>query len=112
MQKTVLYQGQQIPIERVKGGPPPEVGKDIYVRSAWYLSRGADDFAGGLCRVTKVYANMSGGEPTWYVEIAERPGYSYNWVYLRDQQDELKAQYGDQRGHPDPDLDPSANQRD
>lgn len=109
---TVLYQGQQIPIERVQGGPPPEVGTDIYVRSAYYLSHGADDFEGGLCKVTKVYAGVSAGEPTWFVEIEERPGHSYNWAMLREEQDKLKAQHGDRRGHPDPDLDPSANQWD
>lgn len=110
--KTVEYRGLQIPIERVQGGPPPEVGKDIYVLSSYYLSHGADDFEGGLCKVTKVYADMSAGEPTWFVEIEERPGYRYNWALLRKEQDKLKAQHGDRRGYPDPDNDPDANRWD
>jgi hypothetical protein len=92
-----------------KGEPPPAVGSDIYVRTSRYLSHGRDDFQGGLCKVAKVTTGISAGQLTWFVEVEERPGTSYNWEILRDEQAKLKSKYGDTRGYEDPDNDPSAN---
>ena len=39
------------------------------------------------------------------VGVEERPGTLYNYKYLLDEQDELKEQFGDQVGYPDPDVD-------
>lgn len=107
--KTVMYEGKRIPIESVLGGPSPKVGEDVYLPTRWYLSHGRDDFQGGLCKVTKVYVDTSAGDPTWFIEVAERPGYSSNWASLREDQAKLKAEFGDKRGYPDPDEHPDSN---
>jgi hypothetical protein len=109
MQGKVQFEGRWIEETTVRGGPPPAVGSDIYVRTAWYLSHGADDFEGGLCKVTKVTVGMSAGNPTWYVEVAERPGHSYNWAILREEQESLAEEHGNRRGYPNPDNDPESN---
>lgn len=93
----------------------PKVGDTIYVPSAWYLSHGKDDFAGGKATVTKVDASRytdRDGEPIVYIRIKERPGTEYNWKTLEPQQEKLKVEYGDQVAHPDPDDSPESNQWD
>lgn len=85
----------------------PSVGDDIYVPSQWYMSHGHDDFEGGLVRVTKVH--FSSQWKRWTIEVAERPGHGYFWDTLRNEQERLKAEYGDRRGHPDPDDHPDSN---
>ena len=105
----VRYMGKQIPAESVGGSPPPKVGDTIYVDSAWYLSHGEDDFEGGRVTVSSVRVDTSAGEPTWFVSITERPGHSYNWAILKERQAELAAEFGDKKGHPDPDNDPEFN---
>ena len=87
----------------------PEVDDDIYVPSAYYLSHGVDDFEGGLCRIVKIECpEWSKGTP--FVEVAERPGHSYNLDYLLGRQDELRERFGDKRGKEAPDYDPRFNE--
>lgn len=84
----------------------PLVGDKIYVPSAFYISHGSDDFAGGIATVSKVEKEMSGGEMATFVEIKERPGSSYNWTqFIGPDQDKLKKQYKNQKAHSDPDID-------
>jgi hypothetical protein len=45
----------------------------------------------------------------WTIEVEERPNHGYFWDTLRDEQEKLKAEYGDRRGHPSPDDSPSSN---
>ena len=93
----------------------PKVGETIYVPSAWYLSHGKDDFAGGKATVTKVEVSRytdRDGEPIVCICIKERPGTEYNWKTLEPQQEKLKVEYGDQVAHPDPDDSPESNQWD
>ena len=89
--------------------PPPKVGDDIYVGTALYLSHGVDDFHGGLCKISKVKPAISAGKPEWFISVEERPGWSYNYASLLKEQAELKAQYGETRGYPDPDNSPESN---
>lgn len=84
--------------------PPPGVGEVIYLPSALYLSHGRDDFQGGLCTVSAVRPGISGGELTTFINVRERPRHSYNWFFLAPEQEKLRAQYGDQVGHVDPDY--------
>ena len=109
MEGKVQYRGQWIEVTSIPGPTPPEVGSDVYVPSAWYMFHGVDDFQGGLCKVTSVKLDTSGGEPAWFITVHERPGYSYNWSSLSERQDELRAEHGTARGYPDPDNDPEAN---
>lgn len=73
-------------------------GDQIYVDSAMFISRGSDDRVGGLATVTKFENNM--------VSVEEFPGLSWRWEgNLKEKQNELKKQFGENRAHPDPDID-------
>jgi hypothetical protein len=72
----------------------PKVGDDIYVDTSLYLSHGPDDFQGGLCKVSRVYKEISAGKPTVFVVVKEGPGHDYNWEYLAERQAELKKEFG------------------
>lgn len=100
------------PKKSAKKGSTPKVGDDIYVYTSLYLSHGADDFQGGLCKVSRVDKEISAGKPTVFVVVKERPGHSYNWEYLAERQAELKKEFGRRRGRPDPDNHPDSNRWD
>lgn len=74
----------------------PKVGDDIYLPGAMYIDHGEDDRAGGLAEVVKVENGM--------VRVKEFPGSSFNWAGLRDDQEKLKKEYGENRAAPDPDY--------
>ena len=90
--------------------PRPNVGDDVYVGGAMYLSHGVDDFQGGLCKIAEVTTGISAGKPEWFISVVERPG--YNYAILMESQDQWKAEYGTNRGHPDPDNSPESNRWD
>jgi hypothetical protein len=69
-----------------------------------------DDFIGGLCTISNVESR--GHNRGWYIEVAERPRFQYNWEPLLRDQDKLKAEYGDRRGHCSPDNSPDSNRWD
>ena len=79
----------------------PKIGDKIYVHSSFYISRGSDDFVGGLCTINEIeYSDHLPPDHYNYcsVGVEERPGTLYNYKYLLDEQDELKEQFGDQVG--------------
>lgn len=78
-----------------------KVGDDIYIGGMGYLSRGKDDFAGGLCKISKI---EGGG-----FAVAEYPGHMLGFAYWLPKQEELKAVYGNKRGYADPDMRPEFN---
>lgn len=86
--------------------PAPRLGDDVYIPSSLYLTHGADDFRGGLCRIVEIHEHDAGP----FVEVEEDPGAQHNWRYLMEHQDEWREQYGDQRGRPDPDDRPEFNE--
>jgi len=89
----------------------PRVGTDVYLPSRLYLGHGRDDFRGGLCRVSEVKVENWGGSPCYVIEVEEDPGAQHNWsTYLGPLQRKLRAQYGVERGHPDPDHRPEFNE--
>ncbi len=107
--------GRKVAIEQRPAAPtdgPVAVGSQIYVPTSLYLSHGADDFQGGLCKVSEVKAGISAGEEATFVSVEERPGHSYNWAYLEPKQAELRERFGTDRGYPDPDNAPEANRWD
>lgn len=75
----------------------PKVGDEIYIPSAFYISRGSDDVVGGLATVSKIKDG--------FVSIQEFPGKSYSWKYLSERQDDLRTKFGDKRAYADPDID-------
>jgi len=86
----------------------PKIGDTIYVNSSFYISHGSDDFCGGKCTINRIeYNEKLGKDHCNYcmVGIKERPGTMYNYKSLLDQQKELKKQFGNNVGHPDPDID-------
>lgn len=89
----------------------PVPGEDICVPTSLYLSRGADDFMGGLCQIAKVIRNddCPNEYNRLFVTIVERPGHQYNWLPLIEGESKNLETYGDRRGYPDPDLDPQFN---
>jgi len=93
-----------------EGLEPPRVGDEIYVPTRLHLSRGEDDFVGGLARVADVVIEDLGGTTCYFVEVEEDPGGRYNWsLYIGPAQQELRAQYGEQRARLVPDRRPEYN---
>ncbi|MEX0816271.1 MAG: hypothetical protein WD027_02400 [Gaiellales bacterium] len=80
--------------------PTPRVGDDVYIPSSLYLTHGVDDFRGGLCRIVAIHEHVGG----FFVEVEEDPGTHHNWAHLMERQAEFREQYGESRGHPDPDY--------
>ena len=76
----------------------PQVGDFIYIPSSYYLSRGRDDFEGGLCKIVSVKDGVSAGKTVPFVEIRERPGARYNLHELLKKQDKLKERFGNNPG--------------
>lgn len=86
----------------------PKIGAKIYVGSSFSISHGSDDFAGGKCTISSVQYSegLKEGHVNYcFVGIKERPGHSYNYGVLLEEQAELKKEYGNQVGHTDPDID-------
>lgn len=85
-------------------GPQPKVGDVIYVHTSLSIGHGQDDTRGGKATISHVEANISAGEPTWFVSFQEIPGAAYNYSILLEEQDKLRAQFGNNVAHPDPDY--------
>lgn len=103
----------KIGTEKSAGSDEPKVGDRIYVPTSLYVYRGEDDFMGGIATISGIdRSNHLPPEHYNYmmVSIKERPGSSYNWRYLMENQDKWREQYGDQVAKPDPDTDPEFNQ--
>lgn len=82
------------------------VGKKIYVGTSLYISRGSDDFVGGVATISKIIESISGGKKCRFIVIEERPGTEYNWDQcLAKEQARLKKEFGKKKAHSDPDED-------
>lgn len=85
----------------------PKIGDTIYIGSSFYISHGEDDFKGGKCIINKIeFSKYFPKEHCNYcmIGIEENPGSMYNYSYLLTQQDKLKERFGNDKGHPDPDI--------
>lgn len=92
----------------MKKNKAPKIGDQIYVRSSFSISNGSSDVVGGLAEVVEVTENESlpvGHFNRVFVSVKEHPGHSYNWRSLEKEQEKLKAEFGDKRAYPDPDID-------
>jgi len=88
----------------------PNPGDEINVPSMIYLSHGADDFQGGLCKVAATRDSMQSGKAVTFKEIEEDPGSWKLWdTYLEPMQESLKEKFGNQKGKLDTDLRPEFN---
>ncbi len=83
----------------------PKPGDKIYVYTSLHISRGRDDFHGGVATVKEVTQGMSAGQMVPFVEVIENPGTRYSWEHLAEQQDRLRERFGEVLAHPDPDED-------
>ena len=93
-------------------GQVPELrpGDVIYVYSSIYLSHGRDDFRGGLAEVVSLRADLSAGSHVPFVCVAQDPNTWHNWQMLAAEQKALRAQFGKNWSHPDPDDRPEFNE--
>lgn len=85
----------------------PKIGDKIYIHSSFHISRGSDDYVGGLATISKIYDGISAGDKTWFIDIEEVPGVGLNYEMLMEgnTQKELKKQFGRKKAHPSPDID-------
>ena len=88
----------------------PQSGDKIYVFSTLHLNHGIDDFHGGLCTVAATQTTRQGDREVTFVEVEEDPCRWILWeTYLEPEQEALKAAFGGQQGHLDPDTRPEFN---
>lgn len=83
------------------------IGDQMYVHSSFYISRGEDDVVGGLATVSKF--DISDKLPEGHINkvfviFKELPGHSYNYNMLLEEQEELRAEFGEKSAYPDPDI--------
>ncbi len=93
----------------------PKIGEDVYLPTSLYLSRGRDDFIGGLCQISRIIDRRNDDSEIldinrFMVETVERPYHQYNWYFLIKDEKKNIERYGDKRGRPDPDYDPRFNE--
>ncbi len=84
-----------------------KVGDEMYVPSAFHISRGSDDVRGGLATIEAIKVSETlpeGHINSIFVDFKEVLS-SYNYLSLLERQKELKKQFGKERAHPDPDID-------
>jgi hypothetical protein len=88
--------------------PELRAGDVIYVGSAFHLTHGCDDFQGGLAEVVAYSTDLvKTGAP--FVRVAQNPHTWYGWLGLAPEQKELRARFGKNWSHPDPDDRPQFN---
>jgi hypothetical protein len=94
------------------GGRVPElrIGDIIYLDTDLYVSHGVDDFRGGLAEVAAFGMDMSAGKPTPFVKVVQLVDTWHNWQLLAEQQRKLRAKFGKNWSHPDPDFRPEFNE--
>jgi hypothetical protein len=82
-------------------------GDKVYVGSAYYCSRGSQDFDGGLCEIDKVEIDndCKNEYNQIMVRVKERPGVMLNYKYLIENQKQWKKEYGKRKGKMNPDED-------
>jgi hypothetical protein len=87
-------------------GVVPELrpGDVVYVDTELYLSHGRDDFRGGLGEVVEYGMDTSAGRATPFVRVAQEPDTWHNWRELASLQKKLRAEFGGEWAHPDPDY--------
>jgi hypothetical protein len=92
-------------------GCVPELrrGDVIYIGTELYLGHGRDDFRGGLAEVNEVRQDVSKGQPTPFVRVAQQMDTLHNWRLLASEQKELRQSHGKSWAHPDPDYRPEFN---
>jgi hypothetical protein len=93
-------------------GRVPELRKGdvIYVETYLFLGHGRDDFCGGLAEVVDSFVRTSGAQATPFVAVAQESHANSNWRHLAGLQKKLRAKFGKNWAHPDPDLRPEFNE--
>lgn len=91
----------------------PKIGEKIYVPTSLYLSRGRDDFQGGLCTISRVECSKTLPEDHCnYCFVGVKEGSrstSHNYKCLMEQQSKLRKEFGKRKGYKDPDMSASSN---
>lgn len=88
----------------------PKVGDEVYVPSAFYISRGRDDVCGGRATVERIEERADWGDQNrWWIYVHEVPDRGYNWALISRDQERLRREYAGKVAHPCPDDHPSSN---
>jgi hypothetical protein len=86
-------------------GRVPELRSNdvIYVDTELYISHARDDFRGGLAQVMEYGMKTSAGRSVPFVRVAQQMDTWHNWRELAQMQKKLRAEFGKNWVHPDPD---------
>jgi hypothetical protein len=87
-----------------KSKKEPYVGQKIYVPGHISIEHGLDDVAGGRATISKITRQNWGACNYIFVDVLEVPNDSWNWDLIKEEQEELKKEYGKQKAHPEPDY--------
>ena len=85
-----------------------KIGDKLYIPSAFYISRGSDDVAGGLATIKAFVISKTLPEDHYnyaMVVFEECSGRSLNYNYLMENQEEWAKEYQGRIAHPCPDVD-------
>ena len=85
-----------------------KAGDKMYVYSSFYISRGSDDFVGGLATIERIDVDERLGIDHFnavMVSFKERGSTKYNYKNLLEKQSELEKEFGNNIAHADPDID-------
>ena len=83
-------------------------GDKLYIRGSCSISNGSNDVAGGLATIKEIEVSKTlpeGHMNSIFVSFEEIPNHSYNYLLLLEEQEKLKERYGNEKAHPDPDID-------
>lgn len=84
-----------------------KIGDKIYIPSAYFISRGSDDFEGGIAEIDRIVINEKLPEDHYnriMIGFKEQPSTTYNYNYLMEGQEEWSQEYAGKIAHPSPDI--------
>lgn len=85
-----------------------KIGDNLFISSAFYISRGSDDVAGGLATIKRFEYNKFLPKDHYnycMVEFEEHPGRLLNYKYVIENQDDWAKEYEGKIAHSCPDID-------
>lgn len=84
-----------------------KIGDKLYIPSAYFISRGEDDFEGGLAEIDRIETKKHLPEKHCnriMIGFKENPSAMYNYNYILEGQEEWSKEYSGRTAHPNPDI--------
>lgn len=78
-------------LEKLLVQDEPRIGQYVYM----YMPN-ASLFSYSRCKIAGIKEENRGGKKELFVEIKERPGWSFNWEYVQQSQKQWEEAYFDQ----------------